>query len=345
MSQEPLSYLLNSLREINVMIPFRPKSAGGGGRQQQPESASRHSRQSSVQHDPPEEDFEVEELPDDYKTEGEAENTPRASVEDERPKTKPGDPAYVSPIPKIPRIPSIHRAPGSPTSRRSVQQIVKDHLVGKRIDEFGDIVDEETGKVLGRVAGDLPSMVGRTVLNQRGDVLGDDGELLGYVAEVETEDEGSQEVPRYQTPRPEQTKSLQDFMKAKGNGGLMVDPFGNILDGNGNVVGSFHDKISGFGKPAQASGSKDRDRTPPAREKEKGKEKDEESEERDLEEETKEEKRPNAQSHRKEDPKESPSDIFLDVKSTIEGIQLTIRIPTVFPGGGQAGPPRVSFVS
>ena len=36
------------------------------------------------------------------------------------------------------------------------------------------------------------------------------------------------------------------------------------------------------------------------------------------------EEKQNAQSWRKEDKGESPSDIFLDVKSTREGIQLTI---------------------
>jgi len=56
---------------------------------------------------------------------------------------------------------------------------------------------------------------------------------------------------------------------------------------------------------------------------------------------TEEERRQNAEAWRQEQPGESPSDIFLDVKSTVEGIQLTIRIPTVF--GGQQVRPNISF--
>ncbi|KAJ9149098.1 hypothetical protein NKR23_g4666 [Pleurostoma richardsiae] len=325
MSLPPLSYLLSKAREINIMMPSRPKSA-----------ASVHSATSDAQAAPPstqqtssrgdEDDFEVEELPDEGNQKPEEQqrsSTPGTSM-DSRSKS----PAYVEPIPKIPHIPRIQRE-GSPTSRRSIPQFIKDHLVGKRIDEFGDVIDEATGKVLGRVAGDLPSMVGRSILNQRGDVLGDDGELLGYVAEVETEGEGTKEVPRQgegprRQPSPSPTRSIDEYMNSRGNAGAFrVDLEGNILDADGNIVGSFHDKNTGFGKPAPKDDSKSR--TPPAREEKKPEQ---------------EERPPNAQAFRKENADESPSDIFLDVKSTTEGIQLTIRIPTVFPGGGQ---PRVSI--
>ncbi|PSR79280.1 hypothetical protein BD289DRAFT_341064, partial [Coniella lustricola] len=152
-------------------------------------------------------------------------------------------------------------------------------LVGKKIDEYGDVVDDD-GSVLGRVEGDLPSMVGRSITNARGDVLGDDGELLGYVAAVGTGEDG-QANP----------------------GGLRVDPFGNILDAEGNNVGSFHDNLSGFGKKAARyaqDGQANKADTSTHSQSQGGS--------RAL----------------------SPSDIFMDVKSTTEGIQLTIRIPTVF---------------
>lgn len=314
-----------------------------------------HPAQQHGAHDKPQDDIEVEELSDDG-DEGPAAEEPKQGL---RKKTPKDSPAYVAPIPKIPNIPSVQPIRGAthPTpppedgtaepKKMPVHQIRKEHLVGKSIDEYGDIVDG-SGDVLGRVEGDLPSMIGRTISNARGDVLGDDGELLGYVAEVGT-GEGQQEEPEQQVP----TWSLADIMKTmaaagKGPGGLRVDPFGNILDPEGNVVGSFHDNVSGFGKksgsftqskpqgaaqntPNQSSKKQAKGASPGGRaEDTKGSAPQSQS-------------RENAQSHRKEDPKESPSDIFLDVKSTTEGIQLTIRIPTVFNGGGQPAQPKIIF--
>lgn len=277
--------------------------------------------------------------------------------------------AYVAPIGKIPGIASIHPKQSNPQptpppeedqampKKPPVHEIQKDHLVGKKIDEFGDIVDDD-GSVLGRVEGDLPSMIGRRISNARGDVLGDDGELLGYVAELGA-GESEQNSSKEQIP----TWSLADAMKAmaaagNGPGGLRVDLFGNILDPEGNIVGSFHDNISGFGKkiPAAAFGD-DRSHGQSPKDAKETKEskprpqepqpKEAHSQDQKAEKSTKSppkaEPRENAQSHRKEDPKESPSDIFLDVKSTTEGIQLTIRIPTVFNSGGQPAQPKIVF--
>ncbi|KAI1436510.1 hypothetical protein GGR50DRAFT_650633 [Xylaria sp. CBS 124048] len=86
--------------------------------------------------------------------------------------------------------------------------------------------------------------------------------------------------------------------------GLKVDQEGNILGSNGNIVGKFHERPDGssFAKSASpdvAAGEK-------------------------TEEEGKPKEKVNAHTGG------SPSDIFLDVKSTTEGIQLTIRIPTTF---------------
>lgn len=309
-------------------------------------------------HDQPEDDIEIEELPDE--PEGGSGEEPRQGL---RKKTPQDSPAYVAPIGKIPKIPSVQPLRSnaqptpppeddtSPSPKIPVHQIQKGHLVGKTIDEFGDVLDDDGG-VLGRVEGDLPSMIGRTISNARGDVLGDDGELLGYVAEVGP-GEGQDQSPEQQVP----TWSLADIMKTmaaagKAPGGLRVDPSGNILDPEGNVVGSFHDNISGFGKKSgapsenapQGGGAREGRRRPkeqqpgeaPQHQKSEGKTGSSPQPQPQP-------RRENAQSHRKEDPKESPSDIFLDVKSTTEGIQLTIRIPTVFNSGGQPAQPKIVF--
>lgn len=304
--------------------------------------------------DDDDDELEVEELPDDY------EEPQAAQGENGLRKTAKDSPAYVAPIGRIPSIPSIK--PISPVAQSKspaeestpkpkkppIYEISKDHLVGKTIDEFGDILDQN-GAVLGRVEGDLPSMIGRSISNARGDILGDDGELLGYVAEVEM-GQGEQKSSQEQVPTWSLTEVMQAMTAAgKGPGGLRVDPFGNILDGEGNVVGSFHDNVSGFGKknvPANggntpishAKEKKSRSRAP----KDKSTPQKEEAK-TNAEPSSQSEPRENAQSHRKEDPKESPSDIFLDVKSTTEGIQLTIRIPTVFNSGGQPAQPKIVF--
>ncbi|KAI6364796.1 hypothetical protein MCOR25_005588 [Pyricularia grisea] len=265
------------------------------------------------------------------------------------------EPAYVAPIPKIPPIPPV-ASPGSlegrdgkdrngvPASNRpKIPRWVTERLIGKRIDEYGDIVDDD-GKVLGRVAGDLPSMVGRTVLNQRGDILGDDGELLGYVAEVtpskgkqnEAADDGD-DMEKYTDEEddgaPRSPPKSIDQYTGKSSASLQVDHRGNILDSYGNIIGHFRDnlrnpkteaEIKAEERQQQRASSREQEQSGPSNSKTKEKPADD--------------RPPNAAAWRKEN--ESPSDIFLDVKSTTEGIQLTIRIPTVFPNGGT---PRVNF--
>ncbi|KAI1429694.1 hypothetical protein F5Y12DRAFT_724984 [Xylaria sp. FL1777] len=85
-------------------------------------------------------------------------------------------------------------------------------------------------------------------------------------------------------------------------GGLRVDHKGNILDSDGKIIGKFHQP------PQKKSSSPNSSAKAGSREK------------------PKEEQKPkvNAQTGG------SPSDLFLDVKSTTDGIQLTIRIPTTF---------------
>ncbi|CAJ2505768.1 Uu.00g131620.m01.CDS01 [Anthostomella pinea] len=90
-------------------------------------------------------------------------------------------------------------------------------------------------------------------------------------------------------------------------GGLKVDHEGNILDSEGNIIGQFHQKpgangaLPPFANSGQTGAKKPGDE--PAQE-----------------------SKPSVNAH----TGGSPSDIFLDVKSTNDGIQLTIRIPTTF---------------
>ncbi|KAI1473154.1 uncharacterized protein F4812DRAFT_411788 [Daldinia caldariorum] len=90
-------------------------------------------------------------------------------------------------------------------------------------------------------------------------------------------------------------------------GGLKVDHNGNILDTNGNIIGRFNEKAAENGNLA------------PFMRRSKSGESQTNNEKPD-------EKKPKINAH----TGGSPSDIFLDVKSTTDGIQLTIRIPTTF---------------
>jgi len=290
----------------------------------------------------------ADELVEVGREESDDEGTTQKPELPERTKT----PAYVAPIPKIGSIPPI--SPGIPT-RPKLPPFVGSFLVGKPVDESGDIVDDKTGQVLARAGGDLPSIVGRRVSNSQGDILGDGGELLGYVADIEIERKGS--AASGQSPRSAPPRSLFDIM-GRTNSSLMVDHTGNILDSQGNVVGKFHDNNNPLHRkereereaterkresrtaetqrgeappptPPRPQPSQEEPRQPAA---EPGQSRPRRTED---------ERRQNAEAWRKENPGESPSDIFLDVKSTTEGIQLTIRIPTVF--GGQQVRPNISF--
>lgn len=301
------------------------------------------------------------------------------------------EPAYIAPIGPIGAIPGVDGVEGvEPLGPRGVSG--EDHvpssnrprfpvwltarLVGKTIDEYGNLVDTD-GSVLGRVAGDLPSMVGRAVSSKRGDVLGDDGELLGYVAEiadknqrkgkeVEVEEEGevytdagsdvegpAEDEDEKAGASSQQTSSPTSIDQYIGipSASLQVDHRGNILDSLGNIIGHFRD-TSKDPKPeegtagAATAGSHQGPKRPmpdhggsqgPAAAPGPG------SGPRQGESAggaAGSGGRPtNAADFKKEN--ESPSDIFLDIKSTTEGIQLTIRIPTVF-----AGPqPRFNFTT
>ncbi|KAI1387147.1 uncharacterized protein F4822DRAFT_275268 [Hypoxylon trugodes] len=123
-----------------------------------------------------------------------------------------------------------------------------------------------------------------------GEVYGERGEIIGYVSENFTGPPPPADIPG-------------DVL-----GGLKVDHEGNILDSSGNIIGRFNEKagqnggLPPFKKPSKTGESQSEGDKPS------------------------EEKKPKVNAH----TGGSPSDIFLDVKSTTDGIQLTIRIPTTF---------------
>ncbi|OTB09373.1 hypothetical protein M426DRAFT_315930 [Hypoxylon sp. CI-4A] len=202
------------------------------------------------------------------------------------------DPSVHSPSSNITPIPKISKiTPIGMAPPPDLLNLARG-LGGNVIDDVGNIVDE-SGKVLGHATGDLPAMVGRKVADN-GEVYGEEGEIIGYVSENFT---GSPPPPPTDIP---------------GNvlGGLKVDHQGNILDSNGNIIGRFNEKASENG-----------DLAPFMRHSQKGEPRTEDNDQKPDE-----EKKPKVNAH----TGGSPSDIFLDVKSTTDGIQLTIRIPTTF---------------
>ncbi|OTA94225.1 hypothetical protein M434DRAFT_394972 [Hypoxylon sp. CO27-5] len=123
-----------------------------------------------------------------------------------------------------------------------------------------------------------------------GEIYGENGEVIGFVSENFTGQPPPADIP-------------ENVL-----GGLKVDHQGNILDSNGNIIGRFNEKA---GKNGALAPFMKRSKT---------------SESRTEEDKPREEKKPKVNAH----TGGSPSDIFLDVKSTTDGIQLTIRIPTTF---------------
>ncbi|KAI1112275.1 hypothetical protein F5Y14DRAFT_422690 [Nemania sp. NC0429] len=127
-------------------------------------------------------------------------------------------------------------------------------------------------------------------VSDEGEVYGDGGEIIGYVSE------------NFINP-PSPTEIPGDVL-----GGLRVDHKGNILDSRGNIIGKFYE-------PPERNSSSPKPSAKPATPKVDS-----------HEEEPREERKPKVNAH----TGGSPSDLFLDVKSTTDGIQLTIRIPTTF---------------
>lgn len=169
------------------------------------------------------------------------------------------------------KIPSIH-----PIEHGESLASRAEGLVGKFVDEFGNILDWD-GTVLGSVEGDLPSMVGRPV-SDTGEILDSAGEVVGYVSENHTK------------------PTLRDL-----EGGLKIDADGNIYNKKGEVVGKMNKPSTGE-KEGERSGQQSKG----------------------------EEKTSNDAGKANASTAPSPSEVYLDVKSTHDGIQLIIKIPTVF---------------
>ncbi|KAF4964540.1 hypothetical protein FSARC_7535 [Fusarium sarcochroum] len=192
------------------------------------------------------------------------------------------EPQASNPEIRIPRIKPVSDSEGTDQESKpqpSLKELAAG-LDGKYVDEFGNILDWD-GTVLGRVEGDLPSMVGRPV-TESGEVFDEDGEVAGHVCD------------NYIKP---DLKPLA--------GGLKVDDEGNIYDEQGNKVGKLNKPMQEDG-PEKDSGGKEQDK----------------------------DKQGQGQSQQKNAPKPPgaprPDELFLDVKSTFDGIQLIIKIPTVF---------------
>jgi hypothetical protein len=172
-------------------------------------------------------------------------------------------------------------------------------LEGKHVDEFGNILGWD-GTVLGRVEGDLPSMVGRCVSDD-GRVRDAAGDLAGHVSDNYLDSS---------TP-PENTSNKR----------LKIDPGGTIYDHNGAVVGKMKHHTPESNNDAREEGCAK------CRERERSTNRNNGPDASRSEERTTGAATANVP-HRTAAP--SPSDIYLDVKSTHDGIQLIIKIPTVF---------------
>ncbi|KID88961.1 LEA domain protein [Metarhizium guizhouense ARSEF 977] len=176
-------------------------------------------------------------------------------------------------------------------------------LEGKCVDEFGNVLDWD-GTVLGRVEGDLPSMVGRSV-SADGRVCDGSGDVAGHVSENHMD--SSTGAPDHGSKR------------------LKMDHTGNIYDHHGAVVGRMKDH-SKENKTAAADGcARCRERE---RERERGPGSSNDAGGQQQSQEGAADGAADDVPHRTATP--SPSDIYLDVKSTHDGIQLIIKIPTVF---------------
>ncbi|CAG9956753.1 unnamed protein product, partial [Clonostachys rosea f. rosea IK726] len=129
-------------------------------------------------------------------------------------------PPKITPIPRIIPFSSLRSELPAGDKAQSASfkprhETLAQGLEGKFVDEFGNVLDWD-GTVLGRVEGDLPSMVGRPV-SCSGEILDTDGEIAGYVSDNYIEP-GRQEL----------------------DGGLQADDEGNIYNKEGAVIGKLN---------------------------------------------------------------------------------------------------------
>ncbi|KAG9506654.1 hypothetical protein J7337_000187 [Fusarium musae] len=209
------------------------------------------------------------------------------------------EPKVANPEIRIPRIKPVSESTGQTDSDSKTQSQSQSQsqspeklaagLDGKYVDEFGNILDWD-GTVLGRVEGDLPSMVGRPVM-PNGQVLDEDGEVAGHVCE----------------------NYIKPALKPLAAGGLKVDDEGNIYDDQGNRIGKLDKPM-----PSQDGADKLSENRDKEREQAQGAGSTNNA-------------NANANANAPKPPgAPRPDELFLDVKSTYDGIQLIIKIPTVF---------------
>ncbi|KAI1758471.1 hypothetical protein F4782DRAFT_478231 [Xylaria castorea] len=189
--------------------------------------------------------------------------------------------------------PSVHA-----TSSSSITPIPKI----PKIPHIDSSAPAELGRLAQGLAGHVVDDVGN-IVDESGEVLGHvTGDLPAMVGKKVSDDgeiygDGGEIVgyvsQNFVNP-PSPTEIPGDLL-----GRLRVDHQGNILDSDGKIIGKFNEPP----KPSAGSTSK-----------------------AETGEKSKEEQKPKVNAH----TGGSPSDLFLDVKSTTDGIQLTIRIPTTF---------------
>ncbi|KAJ1328081.1 DUF3659 domain-containing protein [Microdochium nivale] len=206
-------------------------------------------------------------------------------------------PANVTPIPRIGAISPIQKSSGGTTVKLSD---LAQGLEGFEVDDVGNVVNEK-GKVLGYVMGDLPSMVGKKVA-EGGKIYGDNGEVLGHVTENFTGDDSGGE---------ENANDQDDLTDALN--GLRVDHDGNIMDQMGNIVGRLNERPTSKGRRQGQDGDNQN-----------------EQEQAGATSGTGQEEAQDGKNKNKGRIPLVPADISLDVKSTYDGIQIIIKIPSMF---------------
>lgn len=207
------------------------------------------------------------------------------------PREAPKERPRITPIPRIDRAADSSRP--SPSSSSPAQPLPPPSRYQRLAGRFVDEfgnILDDDGTVLGRAEGDLPSMVGRPV-SDSGDVLDVDGDVVGRVVED-------------LTALPE----LQEL-----DGALRVDANGNIYDAKGQAIGKLNEppKQPGPGQDQQSQ----QQQQPSAGGSDPGRYQ---------------QQAPASAPAPRPASAPNPSEIYLDVKSTYEGIQIILKIPTIF---------------
>lgn len=224
----------------------------------------------------------------------------------------------------IPKIQPITPPPSS--ASHEPPAVLARGLEGKFVDEFGNVLGWD-GTVLGRAEGDLPSLIGRPV-DYDGRIRDTDGHVAGYVSE------------NFSRPPVKELGC-----------GLTLDADGSIHDESGAVVG----RINPGGASAAGAGGQ---RSGGGGEKGRGQEQQQQQKPSTSQSQPQGQSQPPPQAHPTHHETQfnipyrsasdhpspmpaapSPSEIYLDVKSTRDGIQLIIKIPTIFNRDSQSQPP------